>query len=96
MEKECNKVCLGLNARKTRSLTLNIDGLRPLHTATGTELEIEDEFKHLGSWVHNTEKDIKVRKAQAWKALHDMSRVWKSNLKIRFFIATRVHITVWM
>jgi hypothetical protein len=92
VEKECNKVGLGLNARKTKSLTFNIDNPKPLHTAAGTELEIEDDFKYLGSWVQSTEKDIKVRKAQAWKALHDMSRIWKSSmdrdLKIRFFIAT--------
>jgi hypothetical protein len=75
------------------SLTFNIDNPKPLHIAAGTELENEDDFKYPGSWVQSTEKDIKVRTAQAWKAIHNMSRIWKSSmedrdLKIRFFIAT--------
>ena len=61
-----------------------------LHTFDGTYLEWKDDFKYLGSWVDNSEKDISIRKAQAWRA--GMLKIWKSNmskdLKIRFFIAT--------
>ena len=39
-----------------------------------------NDFKYLGSWVDTSEKDIKVRKALAWKALNGMTSVWKSNL----------------
>ena len=50
------------------------------------------DFKYLGAWVDSSEKDIKVRKALAWKALNGMTRVWKSNLpretKLSFFEAT--------
>ena len=63
-----------------------------LHTFDGTYLEWKDDFKYLGSWVDNSEKDISIRKAQAWRALNGMTKIWKSNmskdLKIRFFIAT--------
>ena len=41
---------------------------------------------------NSSEKDIKVRKALAWNALHRMHVIWKSKinlpLKRRFFIAT--------
>ena len=92
VETECKKVGLGLNGPKTKSLAYNIEDPEPLHTRDGTELEWKGDFKYLGSWVDSSEKDIAIRKAQAWKALNGMSRIWKSNmkqdLKKRFFIAT--------
>ena len=92
VEKECKKVGLVLNAKKTKSVAYNIDDPTPLHTFDGTYLEWKDDFKYLGSWVDNSEKDISIRKAQAWRALNGMTKIWKSNmikdLKIRFFIAT--------
>ena len=39
VEKECNKVGLGMNAKKTKGLAYNIENPTPLHTANGTELE---------------------------------------------------------
>ena len=40
----------------------------------------------------STDKDMKVRKALAWRALHSMRKVWKSNLKAelkrRLFVPT--------
>ena len=64
----------------------------PLHTSDGTDMKWKDDLKYLGSWVDNSEKDISIRKAQAWRALNGMTKIWKSNtsnnLKIRFFIAT--------
>ena len=66
--------------------------LLQLHTADGTELEWVDDFKYLGSWVENSEKDVNIRKALAWKALNSMRNIWKSNmrreLKMKFFTAT--------
>ena len=92
MEKECKKVGLGINAKKTKGLAFNIEEPAPLHTSDGIELEWVEDFKYLGAWVESSEKDINVRKALAWKALNGMSEIWKSSmqseLKIRFFIAT--------
>ena len=46
---------------------------------------------YLGSWVDSTDKDIKIRKAQAWQALNKMNCMWNSNMrkeiKVRFFVA---------
>ena len=92
VERECKKVGLGINAKKTKALTFNTDNPSPLKTLDGTEIDWVNDFKYLGSWVESTEKDIAVRKAQAWQALNKMSRIWCSamhrELKLRFFIAT--------
>ena len=92
VETECNKVGLGLNGPKTKSLAYNIENPPPLRTRDGTELEYKRDFKYLGSWVDSSEKDIAVRKALAWKALNGMSKIWSSSmnpeLKKRFFLAT--------
>ena len=92
VERECKKVGLGLNGPKTKYLAYNIEEQQPLQTLDGTTLEQKDDFKYLGSWTDSSEKDISVRKAQAWRALNDMNKIWSSNmsqeLKRRFFTAT--------
>ena len=92
VETECSKVGLGLNGPKTKYLAYNTEVQPPLHTRDGTVLEQKDDFKYLGSWVDESRKDITVRKALAWRALNDMSKIWKStmspDLKKRFFVAT--------
>ena len=78
--------------KKNKSLAYNIENLAPLHTTDGTELEWTQDFKYFGSCIESSEKDISVRKAQAWRALNGMAKIWKSSmsrdLKMRFFIAT--------
>jgi len=92
VETECRKVGLGLNGPKTKSLVYNVDSPPPLQTRDGTVLEYAKDFKYLGSWVDSSSKDIGVRKAQAWKALNGMTRIWtsrvKPELKKRFFLST--------
>ena len=92
VQRECQKVALALNAKKTKYITYNIDTEgSALKTNDGTELEKVEDFKYLGSWVDSTDKDIKIRKAQAWQALNKMNCMWNSNMrketKVRFFIA---------
>ena len=92
VQRECQKVGLALNAKKTKYITYNIDTEgSALKTNDGTELENVEDFKYLGSWVDSTDKDIKIRKAQAWQALNKMNCMWNSNMrkeiKVRFFVA---------
>ena len=63
VEKECKKVGLVLNAKKTKSVAYNIDEPTPLHTSDGTDLEWKDDFKYLGSWVDNSEKRHQHKKS---------------------------------
>jgi len=58
----------------------------------GTQLEVLQDFKYLGSMMSSTEADIKARKGMAWKACNKMDQIWKSNLnrtlKIRLLTST--------
>ena len=91
VENEGNRVGLLLSEKKTKVMTCNV-APDPILTNGGIALEEVEDFKYLGSWVNSSERDIKTRKAIAWKALNSMKRVWKSNvsneLKTRLFIAT--------
>ena len=97
VETECKKVGLGLNGPKTKFLAYNIDDVQPLHTINGTILEQKDDFRYLGSWADSSKKDIHIRKALAWKALNDMTRIWKSAAKKKILCRhSRVHPAIWM
>ena len=92
VQRECQKVGLALNAKKTKYITYNIDTEgSALKTNDGTELDKVENFKYLGSWVDSTNKDINIRKAQAWQALNKMNCMWNLNMrkeiKVRFFVA---------
>jgi hypothetical protein len=54
-------------------------------------LEQKVDFKDLSSWVDDSAKDISIRKSLAWKALNDMTKIWKSAMnpdsQKRFFVA---------
>ena len=92
VETECKKVGLGINGPKTKALAYNIENPQPLRIRDGSTLDYKDDFKYLGSWVDQSDKDIAVRKALAWKALNGMQKIWASSmnagLKKRFFLAT--------
>ena len=81
-----------MNAKKTQFMVYNQPTCVEMHTVDGSCLEEVKDFKYLGSWVHSTEQDIKVRKATAWKVCNKLSKIWKStlsrNLKIKLFHAT--------
>ena len=57
-----------------------------------TILEVVADFNYLGAWIASTQKDIMIRRAFAWSALHSMNKVWKSdmndNLKRLLFVTT--------
>ena len=51
------------------------------------------EFKYLGAQIVNTDKDISLRKAQAWSAFWQLRKIWfsktiKLHLKIKIFKMT--------
>ena len=95
VENECIKVGLGINAKKTKSLAFNIVDPAPLHTADGTAIDWEQDFKYLGSWVKDSEKDLNIRKALTWKAHNGMTKVWKSKTLI-LRSNYRINFTLWL
>ena len=58
----------------------------------GGKLKKVEDFKYLGSWIRNSEKDVGIRIAKAWSAMNKMDMIWKSelrrDLKIQYFRAT--------
>ena len=96
VELECISVGLRLNGPKTKAMYYNIN-IQPLHSIDGTEIKQaltvtgDQDFIYLGSWC-TQDRDIRTRKALAWKSLHKLNKVWSSKLsrkiKIQLFRAT--------
>ena len=91
LEIEAEKVGLVCNADKTKYQSFNQEsGI--MKTKDGEVIKEVTNFKYLGAWTESSSKDLKVRKALAWSACHNLSKIWKSNLaqkiKVRLFIAT--------
>ena len=75
---------LKLNAGKTKYISFNQVRATDIKTNNNTSLEEVTDFKYLGSWMESTEKDIKTRKAAAWRACNQLSKIWKSSLQSKF------------
>jgi hypothetical protein len=93
VETAAGKVGLKMNAAKTKFMSFNQKEEPIIKTNDSTHLGKVDDFKYLGAWMHSSEKDIKTRKAAAWRACGRLSQLWKSKslsrkLKERLFIAT--------
>ena len=96
VEGECKKVGLMLNSGKTKSMFLNIDA-EELKNGTGDAIlqalteSGDQDFLYLGSWCDKL-RDMKTRKALAWRSLNKLDKIWKSNidvnLKVLLFRAT--------
>ena len=96
VEAECIIVGLRLNAGKTKVMFFNTD-VKTLHSMDGTEIKQaltdtgEQDFIYLGCWC-TKDRDIRTRKALAWKSLHKLNKVWTSDMsreiKIELFRAT--------
>ena len=96
VEEECKKVGLMLNSGKTKSMFLNIDA-EELKNGTGDAIlqalteSGDQDFLYLGSWCDKL-RDMKTRKALAWRSLNKLDKIWKSNidvnLKVLLFRAT--------
>ena len=92
VEQSVGKVGLRMNAAKTKVMSFNINEPANIHTQDGTLIKEVKDFKYLGSWMGSTEKDIKTRKAAAWRACNSLNTIWSSTLsrafKLRVFSAT--------
>ena len=59
-------------------MTFNFNEKAKITTKNGTILAVKEDFKYLGPYISSTEKDIRVRKAHAWSALHDLKNITHS------------------
>ena len=66
---------LAINAMKTQVLAFNQDTEVSITSKGGTQLEVVEDFKYLGSWMSSTEADIKNRKGMAWRACNKLDKI---------------------
>ena len=92
VERCVGKVGLKMNSGKTKYMSYNQHESVTIKTNDGSILEEVGNFKYLGAWMHSTERDVKQRKAAAWRASSKLTKIWKSSLsrplKLRLFAAT--------
>ena len=92
LESAANCTGLYFNEKKTECMPINIQDDSPIRTNSNNVLKCVDDYKYLGSHIHNSEKDFNIRKGMAWSACNKMENIWKSNLtrdlKIRIFRVT--------
>ena len=92
VERCVGKVGLKMNAGKTKYMSYNQHERVTIKTNDGSILEEVGNFKYLRAWMHSTERDVKQRKAVAWRASSKLTKIWKSSLsrplKLRLFAAT--------
>ena len=81
-----------MNAGKTKYMSYTQHESVTIKTNDGSILEEVGNFKYLGAWMHSKERDVKQRKAAAWRASSKLTKIWKSSLSrplnLRLFAAT--------
>ena len=66
---KANEVGLEINVEKTKTMIFNPPpGPQQALTLNGENIEVVSDFKYLGSMMASSERDIKIRKGQAWAA----------------------------
>jgi hypothetical protein len=83
------KVGHKINLKKTEFLL--VGNWNEAVTLSGAIAQVND-FKYLGSWLMNCQKDFEVRKTLAWEAATKLVRMWKQKrvsrqLKLKLFLA---------
>ena len=80
IETTATKVGLNINRFKTEYMVVG-NKLKGSETALyikSGEISKVDDFKYLGSWLLNCEKDFASRRELAWKASIRLVKIWKS------------------
>ena len=97
VEKAALEVNLRINNGKTKAMCLHsvADKSSPVQNFTVSSGSIENvtNFCYLGSFVRNSEEDLRQRIGQAWTATSKLWQIWKANdisrpLKRRLFRST--------
>ncbi len=70
-----------MNAKKIKVMAYNQSEEVKIMTTDGSQLEVVYDLKYLGSWIDNTEADLRSRKAEAWRACNNLTKVNPAKLK---------------
>ena len=75
---ECN---VGLYCNESKTEYINTTkSFHNLKSLSGRTIKRVQDFKSLGAWIMDSEKDFKVRKSLAWAACNKLQKLWHSNL----------------
>ena len=51
-----------------------------IKTVNNNILKCVDDYKYIGSYIRDSGKDFKIRKALAWSACNNMDKIWRFKL----------------
>jgi hypothetical protein len=88
-----NKVGLKINTGKSKTeyiLVGNFSKEDVIITVDNKWIAQMQDYKYLGSWIMNSEKDFDTRRGQAWDAITKLDNIWRSKefskmMKFMFF-----------
>ena len=79
LEFAASQVGLYCNEGKTEYITTSPNPCE-LKSLNNERIKKVEDFKYLGSYVVDPQKDFKIRKALAWDACNKLDKIWQSNL----------------
>ena len=71
---------VGLHCNETKTEVISSTPNNSFRSLAGKSIKQVEDFKYLGSFVMNSEKDMKSRKALAWVACNKLNKIWHSTL----------------
>ena len=79
---------VGLHCNESKTEVISSTPNCSFVSSAGNSINQVEDFKYLGSFVMDSEKDIKFRKALAWSACNKLDRIWHSTLPN----VTKIHV----
>ena len=80
IEEIANDIGLKVNTYKTEYMEYNLNTDINMMSRICHCIKLVNNLKYLGSYIGSTERDIKIRIAQAWSALNNMNTIWRSKM----------------
>ena len=71
---------MGLHCNESKTEFIYTTPNCHLRSPAGAMITKVDDFKYLGSYIMDSQKDVKSRKALAWAACNKLNKIWHSNL----------------
>ena len=79
LERAASQIGLLCNEKKTEFLSSSNSDCS-LKSLNNVNIKRVTDFKYLGLYIDDSEKDFNVRKALTWKACNKLNKIWQSNL----------------
>ena len=80
LEDVAAQIGLHCNEGKTEYITNSTDPPE-LKSLSGATIKRVDDFKYLGAYIMDSQKDFRSRKGMAWVACNKLDKIWRSNLE---------------